>query len=40
MNRRSFLYGAGALTAIAAPPSRAAAPSKKVQVFKSPYCGC
>lgn len=40
MNRRLLLNGAGALAALAALPTFAAATQAAVQVFKNPSCGC
>jgi hypothetical protein len=40
MRRRNFLSGSGAFAALAALPTLAAEPTKSVQVFKSPSCGC
>lgn len=40
MKRRLFLGSAGAFSALAVLPSLAAEPSKEVQVFKTPQCGC
>jgi len=40
MKRRIFLSGTGALAALAALPSLATVPAERVQVFKSPSCGC
>ena len=40
MKRRVFLNTSGALAVLAALPAQAIEPSRVLQVFKSPSCGC